>query len=549
LACLLGLVQASLLLCVAWEKSDTADETRYLASAAALWAHDDPRDLCEAPALPKRAFGVALQLAERELPEVPPSWQAAREMLIQGQPASILRARFFAARCATIFAVVGAGFFVWLSAGRFGARAAAIAHALWCFSPTLLANGSLATLDPWAAASLAVVLWTSTRFVERPSLARSLAVGAACGVAAATKITTILVVPLVVLMIVGAVLRRDRHLRAVWRSAGLTIAVVAAALATLWTIYGFSVGGVDLADPCQFLVAGVPSLPGWFPAPAWIEGVAFQLRHGQAGHAGYLFGEVGHDGWWWFYLACLALKVPIGTQALTLFGAVWAIAGAYRHRPRWWIDVGLLAYPWLLAIAMSLGRHQAGISFLLPALPFFCVWLGRAADLLWGARRAGRWIVPAVLLLSITETLSVHPHYLMFFNVWAGGPEGGPRFLIHRDDWGQDKRLLAEWQQRHGIERIYYAPYGPNAEEWGVVFAPVPCEPTPGVYALHAVEVHRPQFGLTPGCIDWLTAEPPDERLGYSIYLYFVDSSRIERLRARSAAPVFWRSTTSRLSE
>jgi hypothetical protein len=59
----------------------------------------------------------------------------------------------------------------------------------------------------------------------------------------------------------------------------------------------------------------------------------------------------------------------------------------------------------------------------------------------------------------------------------------------------------------------------------------VPCEPTEGAYALHAIEVHRPQFGLKPGCIDWLTVEPPDARIGSSIYLYAVDAARIARLR------------------
>ena len=56
------------------------------------------------------------------------------------------------------------------------------------------------------------------------------------------------------------------------------------------------------------------------------------------------------------------------------------------------------------------------------------------------------------------------------------------------------------------------------------------------------MEVHRPQR-IAPGCLDWLTVEPPDERLGYSIYIYQVNKERIERLRAERATPApFWRS-------
>ena len=68
------------------------------------------------------------------------------------------------------------------------------------------------------------------------------------------------------------------------------------------------------------------------------------------------------------------------------------------------------------------------------------------------------------------------------------------------------------------------------------------CTPRPGWYALHAVEVHRPKR-IAAGCLDWLTVEPPDARIGYSIYLYQVDKGRIQRLIAeRGTKTPFWRS-------
>ncbi|MEW6270799.1 MAG: glycosyltransferase family 39 protein [Thermodesulfobacteriota bacterium] len=543
LACLLALAQAGILIQVAWDKSDTADETRYVAAAASLWAHGEHRDLCEAPALPKRAFGLALSIAERSLSRTPLGWQGAAEALIAKKPAETLRRLFFTARLATIAVVVLAGFFVSAVASRFGRTAAVIAQALWCFSPTLLANGSLAALDAWSAAAMALVLWASTRLVERPTSTRTIVVGMACGAAAATKITTLLVVPLISCVLFWKVVHRPFSIASVRRWAHLTALLVVALLLAIWAIYGGSVGGVDVADPCPFSIEGAPRVAGWLPFPAWLEGVLFQLHHGQEGHASYLFGEVRTSGWWWFYLACLALKVPLGTQAMAIVGAAASWVESRRHgRSPLWIDTALLAYPVLLLAAMSLGRHQANIAFLLPALPFVCVWLGRAAPSASSAfGRVGRLAIFVLLALTVCESLRVHPHYLMFYNLWAGGPEGGPRYLIHREDWGQDKRLLASWQRERGIERLYYTPYGPNAEEWGVVFAPVPCEPTPGVYALHAVEVHRPRF-MQRGCADWLTVEPPDQRLGYSIYIYFVDEERLRRLAEKQQHPAFWQS-------
>jgi hypothetical protein len=245
----------------------------------------------------------------------------------------------------------------------------------------------------------------------------------------------------------------------------------------------------------------------------------------------------------------LTFKLTIAAQVLVLLRTVAALGAKGRgderrsgpHRLR---TIALLAYPVLLFVGLSAGRHQAHIGFLLPAFPFVMLWIGAGlGDLerLLGA--AARPLVSALLIVGAVEAFSVHPHYLMFFNRWAGGPEGGPRYLVHRDDWGQDKRRLGEWQRAHGVERLFYAGYGGNAANWGIVADPVPCQPTEGVFALHAVEVHRPVYTLAPGCVDWLTIEPPDERLGYTIYIYRVDAVRLARLRAeRGTRTPFWRS-------
>jgi hypothetical protein len=147
-----------------------------------------------------------------------------------------------------------------------------------------------------------------------------------------------------------------------------------------------------------------------------------------------------------------------------------------------------------------------------------------------------------VLLLGAVEALAVHPHHLMFFNVWAGGPKGGPRYLVAGDDWGQDQRRLGEWQRTTRPWRLFYTYYNGDPAHWGITYEDPPCAPQPGYYALHAVEVHRPKR-VAPGCLDWLTVEPPDARLGYSIYIYQVNKPRIERLAAaRGTAEPFWRS-------
>src|SRR4029077_18910793 len=103
---------------------------------------------------------------------------------------------------------------------------------------------------------------------------------------------------------------------------------------------------------------------GFFPFPAWIEGLLFQMRHGREGHASYLFGATSSEGWWWFYLACLAFKVTVGAQAIPVLRLAAVVARARGGRELHLRgDAALLAYPAFLLVAMSAGKHQPNIGF------------------------------------------------------------------------------------------------------------------------------------------------------------------------------------------
>src|SRR5712691_10283977 len=54
------------------------------------------------------------------------------------------------------------------------------------------------------------------------------------------------------------------------------------------------------------------------PFPVWIQTLLVGISTGARGHRSYLFGQTSISGWWWFYLANLALKTTIGAQALGL---------------------------------------------------------------------------------------------------------------------------------------------------------------------------------------------------------------------------------------
>jgi len=536
LAAALAVCQAGLLLSTAWDKSDTADEPYYLSSALSQWTQGNFDETCDAPALPRWGFAAALRLAD------PPLFDASARLgrdPLWSRPLPQTRINLLAARAATIGVTVAGGLLVWLAARRFGAFAGFVAHALWCFSPSVLASGALATLDAWAASASALVMLAAVRHLERPGTVRAASLGGALGLAAACKVTTLGLAPVALGLAAWAA---SRPRRGRWGRMAVHGGVLVGGLVlALWAVYGFSLGIVDTGRPCGRSLAEAGYRLGPLPFAPWLEGALLQWRHGSQGHLSYLFGRTGSDGWWWFYLAALALKTTLGAQLLYLLLGLGVVGLAWRRELA--LDVAILGYPALLLAAMSLGRAQNGIRYLLPAFPLTFLWAARASEL--ATRRFGSRARLAILIalgLGTFESLAVHPHHLMFFNLWAGGPIGGPRYLIDSDDWGQDQRRLAAWQAENRPWRLYYTYYNGRPAHWGIHFEPPPCEPAPGFYALQAVEVHRPKR-IAAGCLDWLTVEPPDARLGYSIYLYQVSRPRLERLRAEADTPTpFWRS-------
>ena len=525
-------IQAVLLIRTARDKSDTWDEPDYVTEAGTLWVHGDRGTVAF---LPKWGFALAMRLSSDDITRTPEDPQTLefygthlklwKQMTVEGRERAL-----FAARLATIVITLLGGLMLWRTATRWGPDAGWIALVLWVFSPTVLANGCLATMDAWVAVTVVGVIYALVRALERPTATRAAVLGVAMAAAAATKITALGVCPFALILFVVARARAGAGARQIAAHVG---AVVAGGFLALWAMYRFTFGVVERLDHAPL---------GPLPFPAWWQYTLKLLSRFDESQYTYFMGETIWHGSPWFYAVGVAVKTTIGAQVLALARLV--LVGVRQPdgktlRRELTIDALLLVYPVLLFVAMSRGESQANIMYILPAFPFVMLWLSRIAvdaTRVFGAR--GRVVIGVLLFAGAVESVSVHPHHLMFFNRWAGGPAGGWRYLIDRDDWGQDKKRLGAWQREHGVAEVFYKPHGEDYETWGVRPAPIPCAPTPGVYAIHAdvllVEMPEMWGGMPKGCLNWLSIEPPDERLGWSIWIWRVDEARIARLAAKA---------------
>jgi hypothetical protein len=97
---------------------------------------------------------------------------------------------------------------------------------------------------------------------------------------------------------------------------------------------------------------------------------------------------------------------------------------------------------------VSANPQVAYLRYLLPAFSFVFILLGKAAAP-WQPRML-RQAAVAGLCWSVCASLCNFPFSLSYFNELAGGPLGGPRYLLDAEvDWGQDLFHLVRWREKH----------------------------------------------------------------------------------------------------
>jgi hypothetical protein len=196
------------------DKSLTYDELAHAASGYSYWRYGDFRLQPENGQLPQRVAGLPLLLSVARLPSPDPAaWRNAEQWQLGAQwfyrSGCDARSLSMEGRALCGLFAVALGALVWAWSRRlFGPVAGMLSLLLFVLSPTVLANGALMTSDTAAALFFAATAWAMASLVERPSLARLALSSLLMGALFLTKVSAVLVVPLVALLIAARIADR-----------------------------------------------------------------------------------------------------------------------------------------------------------------------------------------------------------------------------------------------------------------------------------------------------------------------------------------------------
>jgi 4-amino-4-deoxy-L-arabinose transferase-like glycosyltransferase len=499
-------------------QTPTIDEPVYVGAAAEYVREHRLRHNPEHPPLGKLVIGAGVALANPkvDLDVTADQGESGRHLLYESgnDPWRLM----LWARLPVIALTLSFGLVVFAFARELAGPAAGLAAlALYCFSPDVIAHGSLATLDVPAAGFVLTSAWLLWRARRRPRLYVPLA-GVALGAALATKMSVLPAVP--VLMVLAGVSvwqasAGDRRLRRALAGVGL---VALAAIALVWATY-------LMVDPRLRwtpeehvpVVRGLRGLlVGTMPFPeAYRDGMRVQFGLENRPWQGFLFGR-RYDGSLWYYLpAALLVKTPLGALALWA-GGVGAVVAARRLRPA---APYVLAAPLVLLVAAMQAARDLGTRYAV-FLPLFLA-VGAGCALV--VRR--RWVslgVAVLVAFAAVSSVRAYPYYLPYSNEAFGGP-GRTREWLHDSnvDWGQDLGRLAErLRDRYPGERVWLVYKGSGVPSFYGIRASdplrVPAREVRGVLAVSDSAAAK----ATGRLAGLLRGSRPVDDVGHSITVY-----------------------------
>ncbi len=424
---------------------------------------------------------------------------------------------------------------VYLWGRRWFSRGAGLCAVLLLLSlPPILGHAGLATLDMACTATVLTALYTFLLWLENPGWRSAAWMGVGAGLAFSSKFSSLLFLLVCFGVAIVFLLLTCRWRPAVsWRRFGQVFAALSVALFITWAAYRFSLvphsgsrGEHPVADQLlghypalRSLAAKLSEVP--LPLTQLGRGVEAVAHHNREGHDSFLLGEYRKFGWWYFFPVVLAVKTPLAFLVLALAGLA---AGFARLRSEPWQRSLTILFPLaILGVSMA-SRINLGVRHILAVYPLFALAAGHAVMTLGaGSRRPWLRAIPVALaVVAVAESVAAHPDYLAYFNRLAGGEPA--RILCDSDlDWGQDVHRLSDRLRSLGVPRVSIRIFTTAVLEKEGLPPAKYFSPADRPRGWVAVSARTPYLECAQsGAYCWLRSYRPVERIGKSIYLYYI---------------------------
>jgi hypothetical protein len=383
----------------------------------------------------------------------------------------------------------------------FGTGAGFLALGLLVFDPTLLAHGALVTTDAAQSCFLLASIYAFYRYVRLPSAGRLTITGFAVGLALASKHSTVLVFPMLLILAGIEIFRRQSSDSGSQLSVGRRAARYAKALviiglmslAILWAAYGFRYAargnGLQLNPPMEAQLAKVPSptqakvlheFARFHLLPeSYIYGFAHVLFSADDFNS-YLFGKSYPHAVWFYFPVAMLVKSSL-TFLILLAISVWVIASGRLQKRR---EVLFLLIPPLIYLAVSMkSGMNIGIRHILPVYIFLVILIAGAVSVLTRNSRRWRYVVVLLLVFQAISVTRAFPNCIGYANEAFGGPKNVWKYVSDSSaDWAQQLHAVKRYTDEHYMRNCWFVYFGTGVIDYD--YYKIPCKLLPTIESI-----------------------------------------------------------------
>jgi 4-amino-4-deoxy-L-arabinose transferase-like glycosyltransferase len=407
------------------------------------------------------------------------------------------------ARFMMVLTAVLLGWFVYLwSYSLYGKWGATLAVVLYSFCPNILAHARLITPDITLTTFSFITMYYFWRLLRDGQLGDAILGGICLGLALLSKFTSVLLLPICFTLMI------------LWRVKWKTI--------NLRNCFIFAILGIGVL----FWGYGMNLEP-------YFAGILYQWENANADSVGFLMGHHSIHGWWYYFIVAFLIKTPIVTMIFLVISLVSFLGKIPKGE--WMNEAFLLVPAAAIFCFFSLNHLAIGLRYILPIYPFLFVFASKAVQIFLSNKKLiGLYI--AAITWYIGASCYIHPHYLAYFNELVGGPNNGYKYLVDSNlDWGQDLKGLKKYMQKHDISRINLSYFGSDSpERYGITYNWLPSfvlrDPDPekhelsrkGWFAISATNLQGVYLD-DKNVFAWFRERKPVAKIGYSIFIYYLD--------------------------
>ncbi|HYC83249.1 MAG TPA: hypothetical protein VEB60_01725 [Candidatus Paceibacterota bacterium] len=476
-ACILLLAQAAVGISLSKSDSQTSDESQHLYAGYQYWTTSNFRYNHEHPPLMKYLAAFPLLFIDPNMPaehvnDADPIRSSTAFIYNSGNDPDQL---LFWGRMPMVFITLLLGVAIYaISAYLWGFGGGLISLALYVANPLIIGHGHLVTNDMLLSLAVLLALFSFGLFLMRPTWRRAVIFGLVLGLAQISKFSALILFPIVfIALVIHMVLYKDTR-ETVMEKLTMMFASIIACLLVIVLAYKVAYVG------------------------NYFTGLQEFMAHASQGHLSYLLGMTSNTGWWYYFPVMFFFKTPIITMVVIAVACVCAYAYSKRRRRVVHISAFILGSALCYLLFSMASKANIGIRHIMPVYPLLFVFAGIIGNNIY---------VMLILAMLLIQTKLAYPHFLSYFNEFAGGTSNGYKIGVDSNyDWGQDSKRIRAYIDEHDIQNVTVVYWNGQGADW---------QPTPGSNLI----IGATQL-MTDRTFESIKNREPNARITPSVFLY-----------------------------